>query len=95
MKTRQRIFWEYAPVMALVLVMSFLFLHSTLPSIRMNRFLNRVQAKRLEEIERIREEESRCLNLREALENDPITIENQLRRQFGSAKEEGEKEIDP
>jgi hypothetical protein len=95
MKNRQSVFMKYAPVLGLVLIMFFLFFHSTLPSIRMNRFLNKVEAKRLQEIEDIQQSENRYLNLREALDSDPITIENHLRRHFGSAKEEGEWELGP
>ena len=85
---------EFAPVLGVLLLMVFIFVYSTLPSIRMNRHLNRVRQKRIEEIEVIRKGESHLLRLQDALKCDRLTVENELRRRFGSAKREGEVEVD-
>ena len=94
MKNRDSFLLEYAPVLGLVLLMVFIFVYSTLPSIRMNSYLNRVRQRRIVEIDTIKEGEARLLRLQKALESDPLTVENELRRLFGGATREGEVEID-
>jgi hypothetical protein len=81
---------EYAPVWGILALVVFVFLFATLPSIEMNKHLNLVRAKRLEEIEQLRAAERRLKHLKQALSADPITIESYLRKNFGSAKREGE-----
>ena len=56
MKNRDSFFLEYAPVLGLMLLMVFIFVYSTLPSIQMNRYLNRVRQRRLVEIETIKDD---------------------------------------
>jgi hypothetical protein len=93
-KGSSNIFVEYAPVWGILALVVFIFLYVTLPSIEMNKHLNLVRAKRLEEIELLRQAERRLKHLKEALSEDPITIESYLRKSFGSAKREGEVPID-
>lgn len=85
---------NYAPLLGILLFMVFVFLYSTLPSIEMNHHLNRVKAKRLDEIEMLKDGEKRLHHLKDALENDPITVEKHLRSRFGSTKGLGEMTID-
>ena len=86
---------KYAAVFGLLFIMVFIFVYATLPSLRNNRILNQVREKRLESIQELKARESQYLHLQEALESDPITIENQLRRSFKGAKRTGELELDP
>jgi hypothetical protein len=94
LKNRENLLRNYAPVLCLLLLMVFVFIYNTLPSLKMNRYLNRVRAKRIEEIKAIKAAEERFIHLKEALIRDPITIENHLKRRFGGAKRAGEVEID-
>lgn len=73
--------------------MLFIFYRSFLPSLAENHRLERVRARRMEEIRKIEHHEQRTRRFIEALRHDPITIENALRRSFPSAKREGE--VDP
>jgi len=85
---------KYAPVWGLLIALVLLFVYVTMPSVKMNRYLNRVRAKRIEEIDGLRRVEQRLNNLKHALEDDPITIENRLRRSFAQARRMGEEEIE-
>lgn len=73
--------------------MVFVYVYSTLPSVKMNRYLGRVKQAKINNIEDLQEAEDVILQLNEALDNDPITVETYLRRRFGHAKREGEVEI--
>jgi len=84
----------YAPVLVLVFLMVFIFFFSTLPSLKRNQHLNRVRTQRIEEIQKLQEEQRRLDRLKDALENDPLTIENQLRDRFEGAGSGDEVEID-
>ena len=93
MREGTTLFRKYAPVWGLLFVMVFLFVYVTMPSVQMNHYLNRVRAKRIEEINGLREVEQRLIHLKEALDEDPITIENRLRLSFTNARRAGEEEI--
>ena len=93
--SRERLFRKYAAVFGLLFIMLFILVHATLPSLKNNRTLNHVRERRLESILELKAREDRYLHLQEALESDPITIENQLRRSFKGAKRTGELELDP
>jgi hypothetical protein len=93
--SRERLFKKYAAVFGLLIIMVFIFVYATLPSLNNNRMLNQVRERRLECILELKAREDRYLHLQEALESDPITIENQLRRSFKGAKRTGELELDP
>jgi hypothetical protein len=88
------LFRKYASVWVLLFIMVFLFTYVTMPSVQMNHHLNRVRAKRIEEIEVLREKEKTLIHLNRALDEDPITIENRLRQSFSNARRMGEEEID-
>lgn len=95
MKKQSRSFFlDYAPAWGLVTLIVLLFVCVTLPSIRMNKYLNRVRAQRFSEMDQIRSAENRLMLLKQALEKDPITIENQLRKNFSGARRKGELGID-
>lgn len=94
MKNRTALFRKYAPVWVLLFTMVFLFTYVTMPSVKMNHYLNRVRAKRIEVIEDYREAERQLIHWKEALDSDPITIENRLRQSFTNARRPGEEEID-
>jgi hypothetical protein len=93
--SREGLLRKYAPVLGLLSILVFLFVYDTLPTLKTNQNLNRIRQERLQEIEAIQKAEKKFLRLQEALNNDPITIENRLRRSFKGAKREGELEIDP
>ena len=94
MKNGTALFRKYATVWGLLFIMVFLFTYVTMPSVKRNHYFNRVREKRIEEIEGLREKERRLIHLKEALDADPITIENRLRQSFTNARREGEEEID-
>lgn len=94
MKNRAGLSRKYGPVWIIVAVLVFLFFNSTLPAIRDNRRMNREADLRQGEVEFLLQEIRRSRNRLEALENDPITVENELREQFGGAAKEGEIAVD-
>lgn len=85
---------KYGPVWLVVAVLLFLFFNSTLPAIRNNQRLDREADQRRQEVEFLKEEIARSKNKLDALENDPITVENALREQFGGTAREGEIVVD-
>jgi hypothetical protein len=85
---------SYLPALAVLSMMVFIFVYSTLPSLEMNRYLNRVKNERIEDIRALQRAEDRIDKLNKALDSDPTTVENYLRRRFGQAKRSGEVEID-
>ena len=93
MKRSESLFRKYAPLFGITGLMLFVFYRSFLPALAENRRLERVRARRTEEIRMLEERELRTRRLIEALRRDPITIENALRRRFPSAAREGE--VDP
>ena len=94
MKTGDNPAWEYGPVLCVVLLMVFVMVYTFLPSFQMNGYLNRVRDQRLKEIRAFKKKEMQSLRMIDALERDPITVENHLRRRFGGAKRKGEVDVD-
>jgi len=85
---------KYAPLWGILSLTVFLFAYVTLPSLEMNRYLNDVRGKRIQEIESLREAGHRMQHMAEALQQDPITIERLLRQRFSGTLRKGEVEID-
>jgi hypothetical protein len=95
MKNRAGIVVRYAPLWAIVVIMLLLFFSSTIPAIRDNQDLLPAESRKKEDIKALRGEIRRVQNKLRALEVDPITVENELRRQFQGAKREGELSVEP
>ena len=90
MKAKTGLMMKYAPVWAIVFIMILLFLSSTLPAISNNKDLERSEAEKRRNIEALDQEARRVKKLLQALDGDPITVENELRRQFNGVKKKGE-----
>jgi len=93
-KSKDSNYKTYFAPLAVLCVMVFIFVYSTLPSLRMNNYLNRVKNKRVEDISILQKAENRINRLNQALDNDPTTIEKHLRLRFSHARGAGEVEID-
>lgn len=93
MKSGQSLVRKYGPALGLLFLMVFLMIYAFLPAFQMNRRLNRFRDRRLREIGLFKEKEKQCLRMIDALEGDPITVENHLRRRFDGAKREGEVDV--
>ncbi len=94
MKESAGIIRKYIPVWILVLVMVLLFFTSTLPAIHANREMARKKAGKSDEIRAMKEKIRRVQNELKALDSDPVTIENELRKHIGGAKRKGEVQVD-
>lgn len=94
MKAKTGLMIRYAPVWAIVFIMILLFFSSTLPAISNNKDLKRSEAEKRQNIKALDQEARRVKNLLRALDDDPITVENELRRQFNGVKKEGEIIVD-
>ena len=95
MKNRAGIVARYAPLWAIVAVMVLLFFSSTIPAIRSNQRLLPKESEKREDIKALKGDINRMQNILRALEKDPLTVENELRKQFRGAKREGEIIIEP
>ena len=95
MKNRAGIVVRYAPLWAIVVIMLLLFFSSPIPAIRDNEALQPAESRKKEDIRALKGEIRRVQYKLRALEIDPITVENELRRQFQGAKREGEHTVEP
>jgi hypothetical protein len=94
MKERTGIIGKYAPLWGVVIIMLLLFFSSTLPAIRSARDLKPERDRRVKENRELDAEIRRMKNKLEALDVDPITVENELRNQVGGVRKEGEITVD-
>ena len=94
MKDRAGIIGKYGPVWIILGILLLLYFSSTIPAMKGNRKLLRTKEQKRKEINALNGEVRRVDNLLRALEHDPITVENELRKQFQGAKREGEILVD-
>ena len=94
MKERAGIIGKYAPLWGVVFIMLLLFFSSTLPAIRNARHLKPERDRKVKEIRELDSEIRRVRNQLDALDGDPITVENELRNQVGGVRREGEISVD-
>ncbi len=95
MKNRAGIVGRFAPLWVIVGLLLLLYFYSTIPAIKNNRRLLRTRAAQRESEKDLKKEVQRIKNMLKALDEDPITVENELRTQFGGAKREGEIVVEP
>ena len=95
MKNRAGIIGKYAPLWVIVGLMLLLYFYSTIPAIKNNRRLLRTRADQRASEKDLEKEVERIKKTLKALDEDPITVENELRTQFGGAQKEGEIVVEP
>jgi len=95
MKNRAGIIGKYAPLWVIVGLMLLLYFYSTIPAIKNNRRLLRTRADQRASEKDLEKEVERIKKMLKALDEDPITVENELRTQFGGAQKEGEIVVEP
>lgn len=95
MKDRAGIAGRFAPLWVIVGLVLLLYFYSTIPAIKNNRKLLKTRADQRESEKNLRAEVQRIKNMLKALDEDPITVENELRTQFGGAKKEDEILLEP
>ncbi len=95
MKNRAGVISRYTPLWVIVGLMLLLYFYSTIPAIKNNRRLLRTRADQRSNEKDLEKEVERIKKMLKALDEDPITVENELRTQFGGAKKEGEIVVEP